>query len=334
MADVFISYSKAYADVTRRLAEELENIGLSVWWDTELVAGESYRHRIQEEINASRAAIVIWTPDSLHSEFVISEAARAHAQRKLIQVRTSDVAVKDIPPPFDVSHVPVIDDRKAITGALHKLGLLQEAGQGAKPLVHSAWAQPVQPASRARTWLPMTVSAVLIGCIAYFSYAIIKSPRNGAPVVAAPGPTLQISTMTPADDPAKLALSVSGELLKQLNAGLPDTSVFEADVRLSQRGVMSRIEAAGELRKFGARYAKINCRHDTSHVDMRAPEHSAASFRAKVTVLCDLTEKQGKTQTKRFPLEIEVVRSSEGQRIAGLWQPEEMVLWQRRERGK
>ncbi len=91
MADVFISYSKTHAAVTRRLAEELERLKLTVWWDTELVAGESYRQRIQDEIATARAAIVIWTPDSVASEFVISEASRAHAKRKLIQVRTADV---------------------------------------------------------------------------------------------------------------------------------------------------------------------------------------------------------------------------------------------------
>ena len=74
MADVFISYSKSHAVVTQRLARELEGLGLSVWWDTELVAGESYRLRIQQEINAARAAIVIWTPQSVQSEFVISES--------------------------------------------------------------------------------------------------------------------------------------------------------------------------------------------------------------------------------------------------------------------
>ena len=59
-----------------------------------------------------------------------------------------------------------------------------------------------------------------------------------------------------------------------------------------------------------------------------------AGFRAKLTVACDLTERQDKTSTKRFPLEIEAVRSGDEWRIAGMWQPEEMVLWQRRERGK
>ena len=332
MADVFISYSKTYADVTRRLAGELEALGLTIWWDTELVAGESYRQRIQEEIAKARAAIVIWTPDSINSEFVISEASRAHAQRKLIQVRTSDVEIKDLPAPFDVSHVPLVDDRRAITGALRRLGLLAGTAPDAEAGDHDsaggpAWKHRVQrtPADlSAKRWLPVALSALMLGVIGYVGLAtLMRTPRPAGPVAAA----------VTVDDPAKAALAVSSELLRQLNAGLTDTSILATDVRLSQRGLMSRVEAADELRKLGARFGKVSCRLDNQNVELRSPEHSSASFRAKIMVLCDLTDAQGRMQSKRFPLEVEAVRTGERHIIAGLWQPEEQVLWQRRERG-
>ena len=84
MADVFISYSKPHAAITRKLADELEAKGLSVWWDTDLLAGESFRDRIVEELKACKAAIVIWTPQSVKSAYVISEAERARLANKLI----------------------------------------------------------------------------------------------------------------------------------------------------------------------------------------------------------------------------------------------------------
>jgi len=98
MADVFISYSKQAVAVTRKLAKDLEEKGVTVWWDTELVAGERFRQRIQEELKACRAAIVIWTPESVHSDYVHSEAERARIARKLIQVRTADIEPGDLPP--------------------------------------------------------------------------------------------------------------------------------------------------------------------------------------------------------------------------------------------
>ena len=128
--------------------------------------------------------------------------------------------------------------------------------------------------------------------------------------------------------------AASGKFLEQRNAGLPDTTLFASDVRLGQRALMGRIEAADGFRKFVQRYARVNCRHDIPYVELRQPEQSSSNFRAKVSVTCDLTDKQGRTLTKRFPLELEVVRAEEALRIAGLWQPEEIVLWQRRERGK
>jgi TIR domain len=41
MADVFISYSKQYVQLTRDLASDLEAKGLTVWWDTDLLAGSN-----------------------------------------------------------------------------------------------------------------------------------------------------------------------------------------------------------------------------------------------------------------------------------------------------
>lgn len=346
MADVFISYSKMHAEVTRRLANELERLNLTVWWDTELVAGESYRQRIQDEIAAARAAIVVWTPDSITSEFVISEASRAHAQRKLIQVRTSDVAITSIPPPFDVSHVPIVDDRKSITGALRKLGLLdgeakvtiQERSPEWERRLDTTWA-----GGRPSKWLAVAAATLFLVPVGYVAFTRLAAPA-AQPAEAAIGsrpasePASKSSEAAtpkkPAADLAAHARLLTGEFFKQLNGGMQDTSLFEVDVRLGQRGLSSRNEVAGELRKFTARFSKVVCRADSPTSDTKAAEKAEGGFRTKLTVACDLTERQGKTSSKRFPLEIEAIRSDEGWRIAGMWQPEEMVLWQRRERGK
>lgn len=124
MADVFISYSRTHRALTEALAKDLESKGLDVWWDTDLLAGEDYRERIMSELKGCRAAIVIWTPESVRSAYVLSEAERARRDGKLVQVRTADVDPDDLPPPFDTSHVPVIDDIRSIQGGLVRLGVL------------------------------------------------------------------------------------------------------------------------------------------------------------------------------------------------------------------
>src|SRR5215510_13267354 len=113
MADIFISYSKPHVELTRDLASDLEAKGLTVWWDTDLLAGESFRQRIIQELHDCKAAIVIWTPQSVSSDYVISEAERARKAGKLIQIRTEEVEPDALPPPFDTGHASLIDDRKA-----------------------------------------------------------------------------------------------------------------------------------------------------------------------------------------------------------------------------
>ena len=85
-----------HIELTRELARDLESKGLSVWWDAELVAGKSFRQRIIQELKDCKAAIVIWTPESIQSDFVVSEAERARKEGKLIQVRTDRVRPDDL----------------------------------------------------------------------------------------------------------------------------------------------------------------------------------------------------------------------------------------------
>src|SRR5262249_18272290 len=106
---------------------------------TDLLAGESFRQRIIQELHDCKAAIVIWTPQSVSSDYVISEAERARKAGKLIQIRTEEVEPDALPPPFDTGHASLIDDRKAIYGALAKLGLLRNESitvSGPLPLFH------------------------------------------------------------------------------------------------------------------------------------------------------------------------------------------------------
>jgi WD40 repeat protein len=123
VADVFISYSKSRVSETVTLAADLEAAGFTVWWDKEITPGETFRDAIQEELGKARAAIVIWTPPSVKSKWVISEATRADRRGILIALRSADLHTDDIPPPFDVVHTEPVTNRAAIFAALAKLGV-------------------------------------------------------------------------------------------------------------------------------------------------------------------------------------------------------------------
>lgn len=73
MADIFISYSQKDADTARLIAALLSAQGYSVWCDTQLLSGDKYREVIMKELDAARAVVVLWTSNSVKSDFVQAE---------------------------------------------------------------------------------------------------------------------------------------------------------------------------------------------------------------------------------------------------------------------
>jgi hypothetical protein len=85
---IFISYSKADPEPTRELADFLTAQGYSVWWDTNLTAGEVFREVIDRELDAADAVIVIWTAHSVASNWVdqlveTHQSRRTHFRRQI-----------------------------------------------------------------------------------------------------------------------------------------------------------------------------------------------------------------------------------------------------------
>ena len=118
MADVFISYAKEDHSLASLLAARLEAEGYTVWWDTRLITGDSFRKRIMTELGRARAVIVIWTRHSIESDWVQSEAGRAHAARTLVPVKDPALEYSDIPPPFDNMHTESVHAHDKVTAAL------------------------------------------------------------------------------------------------------------------------------------------------------------------------------------------------------------------------
>jgi TIR domain len=322
MADVFISYSKPHIQLTRDLAADLETKGLTVWWDTDLVAGESFRQRIIQELHDCKAAIVIWTPQSVSSDYVISEAERARKAGKLIQVRTEEVEPGELPPPFDTGHASLIDDRKAIYGALAKLGVLQDESaivSGPLPLFRQH-SRPVFRKVPTRVIAAGLAIVVTVGALA----SLIWFQKQPAAVFRS------------ASDPID---SRASKLVKQfvdaLNARLADSSLFDAEVRLGRRGNMTRVEAVTDLRRSLSKYSKVNCRTDGSSPTSKSPELGRSGLRIKVYLVCDFADESGNSTTEHFPIEIEATSDASNTNtllITGLWHSERMVLWQPRAR--
>ena len=98
MTDVFISYARSTDAQAKRIAEALRALGYAVWSDEHLPAHRAYADVIEEQLNAAKAVVVIWSADAVKSEWVRSEANRARESHKLVQIALDPV----VPPmPFD-----------------------------------------------------------------------------------------------------------------------------------------------------------------------------------------------------------------------------------------
>src|SRR5689334_2318307 len=105
MADVFISYARSTAACARAFADLLEGDGRTVWYDARLPAHRAYADVIQEQLDAAKAVLIIWSREAVRSQWVRSEADRARLNGTLIQTRIEDCT---LPMPFDQIQCPLL----------------------------------------------------------------------------------------------------------------------------------------------------------------------------------------------------------------------------------
>lgn len=86
MADIFISYKREDQDKVRPLAEALNNLGWSVFWDTNIAPGNTFDRLIEAEIDRAKAVIVAWSERSVGSDWVRAEAQYAKERDILVPI--------------------------------------------------------------------------------------------------------------------------------------------------------------------------------------------------------------------------------------------------------
>lgn len=91
VADIFIGYFQDDRQRVELVATTLEAEGLSVRWDPEIKAGESFDEIIVCEITEAKCVIVFWSERSVKSKLVRSEAAEAVERQILVPVKIEKV---------------------------------------------------------------------------------------------------------------------------------------------------------------------------------------------------------------------------------------------------
>ena len=86
MPDIFISYKKEEHEVANLLATRLTEAGYEVWWDDALLAGERFEDEITDVLDKSELVVILWSKQSVTSDWVKAEAETARQQKKALPV--------------------------------------------------------------------------------------------------------------------------------------------------------------------------------------------------------------------------------------------------------
>jgi hypothetical protein len=93
MSDIFLSYTREDRETAKRIAEALERRGYSVWWDRIIPPGKMYDKFIEENLNAAKCVLVLWSRGSAISDWVNDEASEGLRRRILIPVLIEDTEI-------------------------------------------------------------------------------------------------------------------------------------------------------------------------------------------------------------------------------------------------
>ena len=86
MADVFVSYKREDAAIANRVVTALRVSGISVWWDDGITPRQAWDTEIELAISAASTVVVLWSPRSVTSDWVRTEAHYGKDRGKLVPV--------------------------------------------------------------------------------------------------------------------------------------------------------------------------------------------------------------------------------------------------------
>jgi hypothetical protein len=140
VADVFVSYKREDREEVSVIADLLSDLGLSVWFDASLAAGERWRAEIMEEIDVASAMLVCWTPAATKSIEVLREVERGAARKILTPIFLKKC---QLPAGLNAIHTPDLSEWDYTLDAPEWLALLAA-------LEHLTGRDNLQAASRQR----------------------------------------------------------------------------------------------------------------------------------------------------------------------------------------
>jgi TolB-like protein len=83
---VFVSYARADEAWAQAVITALEEAGIPAWWDGLIPGGKTFSAQIAEALEQARAVVVLWSANSLESDWVKDEASVGREHRTLVPI--------------------------------------------------------------------------------------------------------------------------------------------------------------------------------------------------------------------------------------------------------
>lgn len=184
MTNVFVSYSRSDKARVEPLVAFIDSIVGEVWWDDRLVSGESFTEETERRLNEADFVVVVWTPTSARSKWVLDEAAVGRDAGKLLPVSLDGQV-----PPLGFRHVHTTDFSKWSGAADDRCALaLKQALTRSKDA--PAPTKPHIAAPRRPRWVTPAVAAgalalalVIVAAFQFIPARLAGPPRGSIAVL-------------------------------------------------------------------------------------------------------------------------------------------------------
>lgn len=212
MADIFISYANQDRERAGKLAVAFGAMGWSVWWDGRIIVGQAFDETIERELASAKSVVVLWSKDSITSEWVKNEAA-VGARRGIL-----------VPAMLDRVQLPLEFSRKQTADLTGWNGDPSHSGfqavcEGISAILGGSSNLRLRPAPstrRSRRWIGTGIAILIFG-VGYGIYQL--APWRAIRVSGSPSASQAASVGN--DDLANL---VAGTYLGTINSDSKGTS--------------------------------------------------------------------------------------------------------------
>ena len=187
MPDIFISYKKEEHAVASLLATRLTEAGYEVWWDDALLAGERFEDEITAVLDRSGVVVVLWSKQSIQSDWVKAEAETARQQKKALPVIIDDMPASKMPLLYRGMHAARLagwEGEPEHSGYIELIGSIRERlGRATGPQLSESQAEAKleQSVDKAK--------AIVASATAAPTAPPVARPPSAAPPPSDPSPT-------------------------------------------------------------------------------------------------------------------------------------------------